>query len=192
MKATLQWFLGVGGAALDPSGGAALFVQQAAALSPDLNVPPLFLYTDYQTAAADLQALPSNVAIILCGDSAGCVAVTQIAQIIHPRKVAYMAMVQSSHLMPPQPIGDNVAVVDAFYTDWWRSFPPRMGDYKPQLVTPPAGDVTYPGKYVGNRGKTTISYIYAPTYFHPADDDPATQATMLAQVKAVLAAYDRH
>ena len=172
MKTAVRWLLGVGGEALDPSGGAKVFMQKVAALGADAPAP--FVYTD-NTIVPGLQALAADVAIALCGDSAGCMQITQIAATIHPRKIAYMAMCQSSHLMPPVLIGDNVAVVHSFYTDWFKSVPPGMGDYKPQLVDPPdVPELLYPGSYVGNGGKTSISYFYRPV-FHPGNDDPETQ-----------------
>lgn len=185
--AAAEWLLGMGGKVLDPKYGATYFLRELAKLSPGLLVPPPYDYTNAPQVAAEIKKLPLSVLLFLFGDSCGANRLSYLLKLIHPRKVEYAAFVQASSLCNAgcPPIPDNVELVDVFYNDWWRSIPPFLGNYKPQLEHPPAGKITYPGVYTGNNGKTKIRYIYAPGS-HPGDDLASTRTQMLSRVHTTL------
>jgi hypothetical protein len=196
MIGAVDWLLGLGGKALDPAYGAAYYLRRAAALHPEMYVPAPYDYKQVDIVAQEIRKYDKDVLLFPGGDSCGANWMTDLLTLIYPRKVAYAALVQPSIYCnsgcPPYP--DNVAVIDIFYTDWWRSIIPGLGVFKPPPASWAPTDkklVKYPGRYIVNNGKTVVRYIYAP-YTHPGDDSTAVQNIMLAQIQKILDLRQSH
>ena len=182
MKAVYEYMLGLGGAELDPAGGATVLLRKIRAMG--LDVPPPYSQVYPEQVAQAVRQIPYDTAVFLGGDSCGANKSPWVAAAVHPRPILGMHLIQASLYCNAgcPPIPDNVREVIVFYSDW-RTL--GLGMYKAQLAIPPKVGNIYDGDWhTGNSGKTNIKYLFTPD-LHPGDDDVVgVQNVILAHIKS--------
>lgn len=163
---------GLGGAALDPSGGEAQLVAKINALGVDTMASP-YLYTDVQTITTTILNCPKDAKIIVGGDSFGANVAPWIAQNLQTeRDVDYLFGFQPSQWGAKYDIPDNVIEALCIWNPTWVKTL-GLGNYQWQLT---AGNST-----------TNLRYIET-SDSHPGDNDSAMQDIIVADIKRIIGA----
>jgi hypothetical protein len=160
----------LGGAALDPSGGEAVFTRRIAALDINVGNSP-YQCTDVQTIVNGIMAAPSDAKIIVGGDSLGANNTPYVCQaLIGHRKIDYIFGFQPSLYGMHALIPANVVEARCIYN-------PNP------LAT--AGLGAY--QWACAEGNTTTKlHIITTSDPHPGDDDIAMQNLILADIQRII------